>query len=89
MSPNPPAHNLKVVTSGQPEEFTFQGLRFSPAEPTAASGGTYNCIEDSVYTWTPAQEAARSAGQGLHTETSPDSSDDARQRLRRVVSLPL
>jgi hypothetical protein len=52
---SPKRHNLKIVTSGQPEAFTFQGLRFSPADPIGLDGHACNPIEDCVYTWTPAQ----------------------------------
>jgi len=49
-------HNLQVVTSGRPEAFIFQGLRFSRTEPTDPGGHAHNRIEDCVYTWTPAQD---------------------------------
>ena len=83
MSPNRRTHDLKVVTSGQPEEFTFRGLRFSRAEPIGPSGAADNRIEDCVCTWTPAQEAAQAADQALPAETSPDSTAD--ERRRRVI----
>lgn len=85
MSGNQHSHNLKIVAPGQPAAFTFQGLRFSPANPTGPGGRGYNRMEDRFYTWTPAQEAVRSTDQDLHGATGPDSSDDARQRRQRVI----
>jgi hypothetical protein len=89
MSQSPRTHNLQLVTTDLSEGFTFEGLRFSRADPMGPDGYAYNRIgdrvEDGNYTWTPAQEVARSTDPALRTESKSVGLDEAREGLRRVV----